>query len=67
MKKLSVIILLVLLVFFAMDTIAPPDACAGIAANDKPKAVLKYKPATRGQIAFGVGMFIAGILTVKYL
>jgi hypothetical protein len=67
MKQLAVVLLLVMLVLIAMDFVAPQQASAGMAAGDAPDAVLKYQPASKGKVAFGLTMFIAGILTVKYL
>ena len=68
MKHISVILLLVVLASVAIDIVMTQEAVAGMGdPNYKPEGVLEYEPATKGKIAFGVSMFIAGILAMKYL
>ncbi len=73
MRRLTLILIVVVVLLVATDILRPnvAHAGAGLGGVDttgvKEKAVLVYEKPTKLKIGFGVGMLIAGILAVKYL
>ena len=70
MKKIAVILMVLVISFIVLELVIPQGAYAagGISGGDKePAAVITAKKLPAWKIWFGVGMLVAGVLTVKYL
>ena len=71
MRKLTVILIALMISFIVLDLMMPQNvhAGAGLSARDqnKPESVITAEKPTPLKIWFGVGMLVAGILAVKYL
>jgi len=72
MKKLSFILLVLVIACFVTELVTPQYVNAGggfgqdAGSGNAPVGVITAKKPSVWKISFGVGMLIAGILTVKY-